>query len=168
MNDATQLDPALAREFLHGTLERIRKTQPDFYPFIMREVHAADPTFQLNGTLGDWADAFSSIGNSVSGLITKAADVAATAYGTKVQADAQATIAKANAKAQIDAMNSNIQVQAAQAQNAFQQQQLLQQQQNLLKQGSAFSTGSPTMLYVVGGAALLGIVFMLTKPPRAA
>lgn len=156
--DPNQLSPALARVFLSGTLERIKQSQPDFYPFLMQEIHAMDPTYQLNG-LGDWGDIF--------GQVSAAIGKAASSYGdvliNRENAKTASMIAQDNAKSQIDQMNAALKAQMAQTNNTYAQQQLALQQQQLYQAGGAFggstSTLSPTVL-VVGGVAVLGLILM--------
>lgn len=162
--DPNSLSPALAREFLAGTLSRIQQTQPDFYPFLMQAIHQQDPTFQLNGLF----DAIGDIGDSLSSAIS----TAATAYGgilvNRENAKTAAIAASDQAKNQIDIMNAQLKAQQAQTTNQFAQQQLALQQAQLLKTQSSFGTStiSPTV-WIVAGVAALGLILFAMKPGAA-
>lgn len=164
MNDKTDpnvLSPELARVFIAGTLDRIKQTQPDFYPWVMEQIHAADPTYQLNGI---W-DSIVDVGTKFSDVIGKAASAYGDVLINRENAKTQGIIAQDNAKAQIDQMNAALKMQQQQTQNSFAQQQLALQQQQLFNTGSAFSGSSsisPTVL-IVGGVALLGIILLTSR-----
>jgi len=164
MNDKTDpnvLSPELARVFVAGTLARIKENQPQFYPYVMEQIHAADPTFQLNGLFDSIAD----IGSKFSDVIGKAASAYGDVLINRENAKTQGMIAQDQAKAQIDQMNAALKMQQQQTQNSFAQQQLALQQQQLFNTGSAFggsSTVSPTV-WIMGGIALLGIILLTSR-----
>lgn len=155
--DPNELSPALAREFISGTLERIKQTQPGFYPYVMQEIHAIDPTYQLNGLF----DSFSSIATNFSDAIGKAASAYGEVLINRENAKTASMVAQDNAKAQIDQMNAALKVQMAQTNNSYAQQQLALQQQQLFKTGTAFggTSISPTVM-MVGGIAVLGLILL--------
>lgn len=159
--DPNTLSPALAREFISGTLARIQQVQPEFYPYVMAAIHAQDPTFQLNGLF----DSIGDIGSSLSSAIGSAASAYSNILVNRENAKTAAIIASDQAKNQIDVMNAQLKAQQAQTTNAFAQQQLALQQAQLLKTQSSLTGGgevSPAV-WVVGGVLALGLLFVAMK-----
>lgn len=160
--DTTALPPALAREFITGTLKRIQQTQPDFFPYVMAQIHAQEPGFQLNGIF----DSLSTIGDSMSSAIASAAQAYGGVLINRENAKTAAMVANDQAKSQIDVMNATLKAQQASTQNQFAQQQLALQQQQLLNVGSSFGGGLSSVspiVWIIGGVAVLGMILMSQK-----
>lgn len=159
--DPSALHPALARQFIDGTLERIKQAQPDFYPYLMAQIHAIEPSYQLNGLF----DSIGDIGSSLSSAISSAAQAYGTVLINRENAKTAAMVAQDQAKSQIDVMNAQLKAQQAATQNQFAQQQIALQQQQLLKTGAQLSGGTtPEMVWIIGGVAVLGIVVLAMRP----
>lgn len=154
----SNLHPELARQLLVGSLARIKKINPTYHAFVIRELEARDPSGGW-ASLGGLADIFSNIGDNLSTVLQDATQKYGDILVSRENAKTAGILANEQVKAQIAQMNAQLKLKQAESQSAFLNSQLQAQQNELYNTGASFGSGN-LLPWIIAGVAGL---FILTK-----
>lgn len=139
------LDPVLGKKLIAGSLARIKRSNPDYYRFVVAELSKLDTSTDWNN-LGGFMDAVGSIASNFGTVLQNAGTAYANVLVNRENAKTAAIIANDNVKAQIAVMNNELKLKQAQSTNAYATAHLQQQQAALYDTGNMMTGGGNKLM----------------------